>query len=68
MPGLSPLQTRLDALVVNPDLAPLLSLVKGARNGIVYGSKVRFPHALVYVHWKNETLGRRLVVDVSSCS
>jgi hypothetical protein len=29
--------------------APLLSLVKGARNGIVYGSKVRFPHALVYV-------------------
>lgn len=50
MSGLSPLQARLDALVVNPDLAPLLSLVKGARNGIVYGSKVRFPHALVYVH------------------
>lgn len=41
--------TRLDALVVNPDLAPLLSLVKGARNGIVYGSKVRFPHALVMI-------------------
>ena len=43
------LQSRLDALVLNPDIAPLLSLLKGARNGVVYGSKVRFPHALVYV-------------------
>ncbi|KAI2785886.1 hypothetical protein POX_h09648 [Penicillium oxalicum] len=42
------LMSRLDALVLNPELAPLLSLVKGARNGIVYGSKVRFPHALVF--------------------
>ncbi|EKV20010.1 Peroxisomal membrane protein (PmpP24), putative [Penicillium digitatum PHI26] len=41
------LLSHLDALVVKPELAPLLSLVKGARNGIVYGSKVRFPHALV---------------------
>ncbi|EPS31361.1 hypothetical protein PDE_06316 [Penicillium oxalicum 114-2] len=43
------LMSRLDALVLNPELAPLLSLVKGARNGIVYGSKVRFPHALVMI-------------------
>ncbi|KAJ5475108.1 hypothetical protein N7539_008174 [Penicillium diatomitis] len=43
------LTSRLDALVLNPELAPLLSLVKGARNGIVYGSKVRFPHALVMI-------------------
>jgi hypothetical protein len=43
------IQSRLDALVTNPDLAPLLSLVKGIRNGAVYGAKVRFPHALVYV-------------------
>jgi hypothetical protein len=43
------MQSRLDALVTNPDLAPLLSLVKGIRNGAVYGAKVRFPHALVYV-------------------
>ncbi|CAG8007634.1 unnamed protein product [Penicillium olsonii] len=41
------LLSQLDALVLKPELAPLLSLVKGARNGIVYGSKVRFPHALV---------------------
>ena len=42
-------QARLDSLILNRDLAPLLSLVKGARNAIVYGSKVRLPHALVYV-------------------
>lgn len=43
-----PVQTHLDALVANPNLAPFLSLVKGARNGVVFGTKVRFPHALVY--------------------
>lgn len=44
---LTAVQSRLDALVTNPDLAPLLSLAKGVRNGAVYGAKVRFPHALV---------------------
>ncbi|KAL4798236.1 Tim17/Tim22/Tim23/Pmp24 family-domain-containing protein [Aspergillus venezuelensis] len=43
------LVSRLDAIVTNPDLAPLLSLVKGIRNGAVYGAKVRFPHALVMI-------------------
>ncbi|KAJ5777049.1 hypothetical protein N7520_000295 [Penicillium odoratum] len=43
------LLTQLDALILKPELQPLLSLVKGARNGIVYGSKVRFPHALVMI-------------------
>ncbi|KAL4765159.1 Tim17/Tim22/Tim23/Pmp24 family protein [Aspergillus foveolatus] len=43
------LVSRLDALVTNADLAPLLSLVKGIRNGAVYGAKVRFPHALVMI-------------------
>ncbi|KAJ5936147.1 hypothetical protein N7454_005445 [Penicillium verhagenii] len=42
-------KTQLDALVLKPELQPLLSLIKGARNGIVYGSKVRFPHALVMI-------------------
>ncbi|KAJ5818220.1 hypothetical protein N7474_003811 [Penicillium riverlandense] len=41
--------SRLDALALNPDLAPFLAILKGARNGIVYGSKVRFPHALVMI-------------------
>ncbi|RAH66206.1 Tim17/Tim22/Tim23/Pmp24 family protein [Aspergillus aculeatinus CBS 121060] len=39
----------LDTLVTNPELAPLLSLLKGIRNGAVYGAKVRFPHALVMI-------------------
>ncbi|GAA89305.1 peroxisomal membrane protein (PmpP24) [Aspergillus luchuensis IFO 4308] len=43
------LMSRLDSLVTNPDLAPLLALVKGVRNGAVYGAKVRFPHALVMI-------------------
>ena len=47
---LTAIQSRLDSLVTNPDLAPLLALVKGVRNGAVYGAKVRFPHALVYAY------------------
>ncbi|KAL4883776.1 Tim17/Tim22/Tim23/Pmp24 family-domain-containing protein [Aspergillus karnatakaensis] len=43
------LVSRLDSIVTNPDLAPLLSLLKGIRNGAVYGAKVRFPHALVMI-------------------
>ncbi|PWY89327.1 peroxisomal membrane protein 4 [Aspergillus heteromorphus CBS 117.55] len=43
------LMSSLDTLVTNPDLAPLLSLFKGIRNGAVYGAKVRFPHALVMI-------------------
>jgi hypothetical protein len=31
----------------NPALHEYLAIVKGARNGLVYGAKVRFPHALV---------------------
>ncbi|KAJ5555412.1 Mitochondrial inner membrane translocase subunit Tim17/Tim22/Tim23/peroxisomal protein PMP24 [Penicillium sp. DV-2018c] len=43
------LLSEINTLILKPELAPLLSLVKGARNGIVYGSKVRFPHALVMI-------------------
>lgn len=34
---------------MNPSLYPLLAILKSARNGAVYGAKVRFPHALVMV-------------------
>ncbi|GAD94133.1 peroxisomal membrane protein [Paecilomyces variotii No. 5] len=40
---------RLNAIVLDPDLAPFLAIIKGARNGAVYGAKVRFPHALVMI-------------------
>lgn len=44
---LTGVKENLDAFALNPTLKPLLTLVKGARNGAVYGAKVRFPHALV---------------------
>ena len=40
-------QDAVNQIIKDPDLAPLLAIVKAARNGAVYGAKVRFPHALV---------------------
>ncbi|KAJ2760529.1 hypothetical protein H4S06_001677 [Coemansia sp. BCRC 34490] len=37
----------INAIVLKPQLHEVLSLVKGFRNGVVYGTKIRFPHALV---------------------
>ncbi|KAK2758616.1 hypothetical protein FQN54_003306 [Arachnomyces sp. PD_36] len=43
------LMENLNKLALNKDLAPFLAILKGARNGAVYGAKVRFPHALVMI-------------------
>ncbi|OAL27635.1 hypothetical protein AYO20_09708 [Fonsecaea nubica] len=43
------LKDTVESIILNPDLAPLLAILKAARNGAVYGAKVRFPHALVMV-------------------
>ncbi|GAA5917398.1 hypothetical protein JCM6882_000845 [Rhodosporidiobolus microsporus] len=37
----------LDRVVTNPAFHDVLAILKGARNGLVYGAKVRAPHALV---------------------
>ncbi|ESO10930.1 hypothetical protein HELRODRAFT_71941 [Helobdella robusta] len=37
----------LNALLRNKKYRPLLLVIKGFRNGAVYGAKVRFPHAFV---------------------
>ncbi|KAI8988198.1 peroxisomal membrane protein 4 [Mycotypha africana] len=37
----------LNALATNPKYHDVLTILKGFRNGVVYGAKVRFPHALV---------------------
>ncbi|KAJ2338863.1 hypothetical protein IWW50_006976 [Coemansia erecta] len=37
----------MDGFVLDPRYHDVLSLVKGFRNGVVYGTKIRFPHALV---------------------
>lgn len=38
-----------EKFILNPKYRPLLVLIKAIRNGLVYGAKVRFPHALVMV-------------------
>jgi hypothetical protein len=50
MDRLHALEAALERIVLDPKYHDVLTLVKGVRNGIVYGSKVRFPHALVYVN------------------
>lgn len=37
----------LNQLILDPKYHDVLTIVKALRNGIVYGAKVRFPHALV---------------------
>lgn len=34
-------------LINNPAYHDYLAILKGARNGFVYGCKVRFPHAVI---------------------
>ncbi|KAH9471304.1 hypothetical protein MJO28_002833 [Puccinia striiformis f. sp. tritici] len=37
----------LNTFINEPRYHNILSILKGARNGLVYGAKIRFPHALV---------------------
>lgn len=37
----------INAILSNPAYHDLFAILKGARNGIVYGVKIRFPHALI---------------------
>lgn len=39
----------IENIILDPKYHSLLSVIKGARNGLVYGAKIRFPHALVMV-------------------
>ena len=45
----SSLSHTINAILLNPTYHDPLAIVKAARNGIVYGTKIRFPHALVMV-------------------
>ncbi|KAI1433640.1 peroxisomal membrane protein 24 [Xylaria sp. CBS 124048] len=42
-------QVAIERTILDPKYHDLLAIVKGARNGAVYGAKVRFPHALVMI-------------------
>ncbi|KAM0486916.1 hypothetical protein ACHAPX_000181 [Trichoderma viride] len=46
---LEELKAFAESIALDPTYHDVLSLLKTARNGAVYGSKVRFPHALVMI-------------------
>ncbi|KAI0008867.1 peroxisomal membrane protein 4 [Xylariaceae sp. FL0662B] len=43
------IKASIERIILDPTYHELLAVVKAARNGAVYGAKVRFPHALVMV-------------------
>ena len=45
--GTKTIQESIRSLILNPDYAEYLAVLKAARNGAVYGAKIRAPHALV---------------------
>lgn len=47
MDQLTPVKAAIERVILDPRYKDLLVLVKAVRNGAVYGTKVRFPHALV---------------------
>ncbi|CAK7208903.1 hypothetical protein SBRCBS47491_000255 [Sporothrix bragantina] len=47
--ALESLKVIAEQIALDPKYHDILAIVKGARNGAVYGAKVRFPHALVMV-------------------
>ncbi|KAJ4288131.1 hypothetical protein N0V90_012148 [Kalmusia sp. IMI 367209] len=49
MDRLQALEKAVEKIILDPQYHDVLALVKGIRNGIVYGTKVRFPHALVMI-------------------
>jgi len=62
MDQLKSLQTSLERnILLNPHYEQPLILLKALRNGAVYGTKVRFPHALVMVFlFRNGTVREKL--------
>ncbi|KAF1989609.1 putative peroxisomal membrane protein [Aulographum hederae CBS 113979] len=42
-------EPQIEKVVLDPNYHDVLTLVKGIRSGMVYGAKVRFPHALVMI-------------------
>ncbi|RKF61072.1 Peroxisomal membrane protein 4 [Erysiphe neolycopersici] len=55
------LKQNLEEVILNPKNAELLAVLKAARNGAVYGAKVRFPHALVItLLYRSGTLREKL--------
>lgn len=51
----------MERIILDPKYHAPLTLVKAVRNGLVYGTKVRFPHALVMIFlFRNGTVREKL--------
>ncbi|KAI5796550.1 Tim17/Tim22/Tim23/Pmp24 family-domain-containing protein [Geopyxis carbonaria] len=58
---LAALESTVNAILLNPSYHGPLSVLKGLRNGLTYGTKIRFPHALVMVLlFRSEPLRQKL--------
>ncbi|XP_050407845.1 peroxisomal membrane protein 4 [Patella vulgata] len=52
----------INQFLVSGQYHSILALIKGLRNGIVYGAKVRFPHALVMTFlFKSDSFRNKLI-------
>ncbi|RPB02301.1 peroxisomal membrane protein 4 [Choiromyces venosus 120613-1] len=61
------IQQKLTTLILNPANHDLLEILKGTRNGLVYGTKVRFPHALVMTFlFRSGTFRQKLTQTLSA--
>lgn len=58
---MDPIKQTLTAFLLDPKNHDVLAILKGLRNGLVYGAKIRFPHALVMTAlFRDGTLRQKL--------
>jgi len=63
MESLEGFKSAIESVILDPKYADVLAVVKAARNGAVYGAKVRFPHALVMIFlFRSGTLREKLTL------
>jgi len=57
------LKRAVEDVILDPKYAGVLAILKAARNGAVYGAKIRFPHALVMVFmFRSGTLQEKIAL------
>jgi peroxisomal membrane protein 4 len=63
MSSIVSIQKALESIILDPRYADILAVAKAARNGAIYGAKVRFPHALVMIFlFRSGTLLEKLTL------
>ncbi|KAF8467738.1 Tim17/Tim22/Tim23/Pmp24 family-domain-containing protein [Kalaharituber pfeilii] len=64
---MDPIKQAITAFIVDPKNHDFLAILKGLRNGLVYGAKIRFPHALVMtVLFRDGTFREKLTSILSA--